>query len=177
MRQEFISLDLQSRQRCERVCWKPSLFGTRDDSQIYSVIGSGKSITGAYFGKGVAVVDLGADSDPIALDPEKKQITVSCAMTFADVQNFLIPNGYMLIGVPSYPGVTIGGCIAGNVHGQNHTKEGCFCESLIQFVLVHPDLGRIVVDRKFEPEIFDLTVISIHQKKKKNNLTSISRLK
>jgi len=158
VRQEFVSLDLQSRETCESVSWEPLLFDAREGSDAYSIVGSGKSITGAYFGKEVTVVGLGQPPGLMELDLQESQISVSCAATIAQVQSHLVSKGYMLTGVPSYPGVTIGGCIAGNVHGQNHFREGCFCESLVQFILIHPNFGRVSVDRESDPELFDLTV-------------------
>ncbi len=158
MRQEFVSLDLQSRETCESAAWEPALFDAREESDTYSIVGSGKSITGAYFGEGVTVVGLGQPPELTELNLQENQLSVSCAATVAQVQSHLVSKGYMLTGVPSYPGVTIGGCIAGNVHGQNHFREGCFCESLIRFTLIHPDLGLVSVDRESYPELFNLTV-------------------
>ena len=157
-KQRFVSLDLQSSQECEGVFGKTRLTEPGPRPEVYSIIGAGKSITGAFFGEGVTVVGLKRDSDLIELDPRKGQIEISGGVTIAQAQNYLIPKGYMLTGVPSYPGVSIGGCIAGNVHGQNHFREGCFSENLIQFVLAHPDHGLVSVGRENYPELFFLTV-------------------
>jgi FAD/FMN-containing dehydrogenase len=121
-------------------------------------MGAGRSITGAFFGKGTSVLQLQEDAPHVELDQEAHCVRVSASATVAHVYNFLIKRGYVLTGLPSYPGVTIGGCIAGNVHGQNHYREGCFGKNVISLSLAHPDLGLRTVSRENEQRLFNLTV-------------------
>jgi FAD/FMN-containing dehydrogenase len=121
-------------------------------------MGAGRSITGAFFGKGTSVLQLQEDAPHVEFDQEAHCVRVSASATVADVSNFLIKKGYVLTGLPSYSGVTIGGCIAGNVHGQNHYREGCFGKNVISLSLGHPDLGLRTVSRETEQRLFNLTV-------------------
>ena len=154
----FRSLDLSSQERCDYWPIHKQFPEGNYGEPPFSVMGAGRSITGAFFGKGTSVLQLQEDTPFVKLNQETHCIRVSGSATVAQVYNFLIRNRYVLTGLPSYPGVTIGGCIAGNVHGQNHYREGCFGRNVVSFSLAHPDRGLRTVSRESEQELFDLTV-------------------
>ena len=121
-------------------------------------MGAGRSITGAFFGRGTSVLQFIELTPCIELDQKAHLVRVSASATVAYVYNFLITKGFILTGLPSYPGVTIGGCIAGNVHGQNHYREGCFGRNVTSLSLAHPNQGVKTISRDNEEKLFNLTV-------------------
>lgn len=154
----FSSLDLQSSQCCHYRTLKQKAPIFFESENFYSVMGGGNSITGAFFGEGTTVLAVEPEVNKIRLDPVLGQVSISSAVSVGEAQSYLASRGFMLTSVPSYPGATIGGCIAGNVHGQNHYKEGCFGEGVIELVLSHPDIGVLTVSREKNSPFFDLTV-------------------
>ena len=157
-KRKFQSLDLSSQERCDYWPIQKRFPEGNYGEPPFSVMGAGRSITGAFFGKGTSVLQLQEETPHVELDQEAHCVRVSASATVADIYNFLIKKGYVLTGLPSYPGVTIGGCIAGNVHGQNHYREGCFGKNVISLSLAHPELGLRTVSRESEQRVFNLTV-------------------
>lgn len=155
----FRSLDLYSEEDCEYgLIEKNDLERSFATESPYAIMGSGRSLVGAYFGKGVRVLQQPNEPPMIELDRQARLLRVSASATVCQVYNFLIDNHYILTGLPSYPGVTIGGCVAANVHGQNHYREGCFVENIIDLTIYHPDFGQGIISRTSDKELFDLTV-------------------
>ena len=114
----FRSLDLYSEEKCEYGLVDPhNLQQLFSNQRRVSVMGAGRSLVGAGFGKGVYVLQQSTEPPCIEFDQEERLLRVSASATVGQVYNLLIAEGFILTGFPSYPGVTIGGCIAANVHG------------------------------------------------------------
>ena len=124
----------------------------------YSIKGSGTSIVGAFFSKTSTVIEVQSKNEIISLDIDKKEIVVRPSITISNLYQVLIPQHLFLTSVPSYPGVSVGGCIAADVHGQNHVKEGCFSNNVKSLMLYHPDKGLIECSDDKNKDIFDLTL-------------------
>ncbi len=124
----------------------------------YSIKGSGTSIVGAFFSKTSTVLEVQSKNEIISLDIDKKEIVVRPSITISNLYQVLIPQHLFLTSVPSYPGVSVGGCIAADVHGQNHVKEGCFSNNVKSLMLYHPDKGLIECSDDKNKDIFDLTL-------------------
>ena len=155
----FRSLD-----RCTSAICEVSNFALDSPSVVqssstpYSAMGSGRSIVAASFRQGVHILKTRAPRQNIYLNSEKTLVTVPAGMTVVELSGQLFPRGLSLNSLPSYPNVTIGGCIATNVHGQNHYREGCFGNQIEELTLFHPDKGVIKLSRDVQPDIFELTI-------------------
>ena len=154
----FCSLDLYSKEVCEFLEVRDNYSDIRSDCAPYSILGSGNSITGASFGHQTTVVHLEPEEPHIDLDLEQNRLSVSASLTVRQIYNYLVEKGYTLTGLPSYPDVTIGGCIAANVHGQNHYREGSFKKNIIDLKIFHPEYGQITISSHDSAKVFDLTV-------------------
>jgi len=119
--------------------------------------GGGYSYAAASFGAGSVVQDLGRFNRLLRFDPTARIIEVEAAVTLADLLTVTSRAGLCLPVQPGYPAITIGGCIAANVHGKNPSREGTFVGSLVDLTLFHPDHGVIRVTRENPPGLFDLT--------------------
>jgi decaprenylphospho-beta-D-ribofuranose 2-oxidase len=78
-------------------------------------------------------------------------------MTLGDLLKLTGPARLWLPVQPGYPAITIGGCIAANVHGKNPAQSGTFRHSVIDVTLFHPAHGTLRVSASKESASFDLT--------------------
>ena len=154
----FYSLDLYSKEVCECFGFSNNYSDIRSGCSPYSIRGSGNSITGASFGHQTTVLYLEPEKSHMDLNPEQNRLSVSASLTVRQIYNYLVEKGYTLTGLPSYPDVTIGGCIAANVHGQNHYREGSFRKNIIDLKIFHPKYGQIIISPHDSTKVFDLTV-------------------
>ena len=154
----FYSLDLYSKEVCEYFGLSKNYSDIRSGCAPYSIRGSGNSITGASFGHQTTVLYLEPEKTHMDLNPEQNRLSVSASLTVRQIYNYLVEKGYTLTGLPSYPDVTIGGCIAANVHGQNHYREGSFRKNIIDLKIFHPKYGQIIISPHDSTKVFDLTV-------------------
>ena len=54
---------------------------------------------------------------------EKRTVTVEAGIMIGELQDFLLPHRLMLPVLPGHPQISVGGCIACNVHGKNTFKN------------------------------------------------------
>jgi len=118
--------------------------------------GSGLSYVPASFGQDVLVRELTHFNRILEFDKEQKTIVVESGITLKKLLEWSFKEKLFLPVQPGYPEITIGGCIAANVHGKNPRKYGSFKEYVIWIELFHPKNGL----RKIEPnsELFDATL-------------------
>jgi len=159
MIKEFTSADLYSSSNCDlKRCKYENIKHCVLDKNKYSIMGSGSSIVGAFFSNNGNVVKVESDKEIINFRKEEGQIDIFSSITLDKLYKYLITYGYYIKSVPSYPGASIGGCIAANVHGQNHYNEGCFANHVVKIKIFHPERGVISLSRDENKEIFFLTI-------------------
>jgi decaprenylphospho-beta-D-ribofuranose 2-oxidase len=159
MERKYKSIDLYSKETCGYLSYD---FSEKDKRKIlddnYSIKGSGTSIVGSYFSKSVKVIETYSSQEIISFDSSNKEIIVRPSMRLSKLYDFLIPHHLFIGSVPSYPSASIGGCIAANVHGQNHIKEGCFSNNILSIKIYHPDKGLLECSSSKNNNLFDLTI-------------------
>jgi decaprenylphospho-beta-D-ribofuranose 2-oxidase len=119
--------------------------------------GGGYSYAAASFGGGSRVVDMRAFDRVLRLDAAARLIEVEAGARLEDVLAITAPRGLYLPVQPGYPAITVGGCLAANVHGKNPHREGTFRRSVLDVTLHHPRTGTMRVDAEHEPGLYDLT--------------------
>lgn len=119
--------------------------------------GGGYSYAAASFGAGSLVLDMTRFDRVLRFEPKNRLVEVEAGMRLEQLLALSAPRGLMLPVQPGYPAITVGGCIAANVHGKNPQREGTFRQSVVNLTLVHPRLGTLRIDRQTEPELFELT--------------------
>jgi decaprenylphospho-beta-D-ribofuranose 2-oxidase len=119
--------------------------------------GGGYSYAAASFGGGSRVVDMRAFDRILRFDEEARLIEVEGGARLEDVLAVTAPRALSLPVQPGYPSITVGGCLAANVHGKNPHREGTFRRSVVGLTLLHPKRGTIRLDQDHEPELLDLT--------------------
>jgi decaprenylphospho-beta-D-ribofuranose 2-oxidase len=119
--------------------------------------GGGYSYAAASFGGGSRVVDMTRFDRVLRFGPATQLIEVEAGMTVGDLLSLTVPHGLWLPAQPGYPRITIGGCIAANVHGKSPVRDGAFVHGVADLTLFHPRHGTLRVDREKAPELFELT--------------------
>jgi decaprenylphospho-beta-D-ribofuranose 2-oxidase len=93
----------------------------------------------------------------LRFDASARLVEVEAGMTLGGLFGLTAPRGLWLPVQPGYPDITIGGCIAANVHGKNPHSEGTFARSVADLKLCHARCGTVRIDRESEPELFEMT--------------------
>jgi len=133
------------------------LLGLAADRKL-AVQGAGLAIVARCFGEASDVINMQRFDRILAFDAVEEAVEVESGCTLTKLHQFLMPRGYWLAVQPGYPDLTIGGCIAGNVHGKNHYRDGCFDRYVVSLKLFHPDHGLVTLSGDRDPEAFELTL-------------------
>ena len=76
-------------------------------------------------------------------DPSQGIVTCESGVTLAEIIEAFLPRGWFPSVTPGTRFISVGGAIAGDVHGKNHHKIGCFSECVLSFDLMLPG-GEVV---------------------------------
>jgi decaprenylphospho-beta-D-ribofuranose 2-oxidase len=93
----------------------------------------------------------------LGFDEESQRIETQAGVTLEAVLSVTGPRNLLLPVQPGYPRITIGGCIAANVHGKNPFLERTFADHVERLTLFHPRHGTFALDRHSSPDLFQLT--------------------
>jgi decaprenylphospho-beta-D-ribofuranose 2-oxidase len=83
-------------------------------------------------------------------------IQVEAGITLDEVLQKIVPMGWFLPVTPGTKFITVGGAVAGDVHGKNHHSEGAFCKYVVQIEVMMADGRREVCGPDHNPELFRL---------------------
>ena len=130
------------------------------ESYDYAVIpyGGGYSYNDISFHKNSTSISSKKFNRILDFNKTKKIIEVESGATLNDIFYFLQAKGFYLKIQPGFPLITIGGCIAGNIHGKNQFRDGNFIKIVQSIQIYNPDLGLIEISRNNNKKLFDLTV-------------------
>ncbi|MDP9195386.1 MAG: FAD-binding oxidoreductase [Pseudomonadota bacterium] len=90
--------------------------------------------------------------------PEEFRITVEAGITLGELYRFLLPRRLCLRVQPGYPDITIGGCIAANVHGKNQYRDGQFIDCIEELDILLANGETVTASRQKNPELFNYTI-------------------
>lgn len=119
--------------------------------------GSGLSYAAVSFGKDVCSISHKSFNRILFFDVSRKEIEVEPGITLNELYNFLIDYDLHLKIQPGYSLISVGGCVACNVHGKNQSTDGNFKDQVIGINLFHPLHGDLYLSRAENSDIFDLT--------------------
>jgi decaprenylphospho-beta-D-ribofuranose 2-oxidase len=119
--------------------------------------GAGLSYAAASFGGNGISVSHAAFDRVTDFDSENRIVEVEAGITLYGLHVFLVSHGLYLPIQPGHGRITVGGCIAADVHGKNHVRDGTFINQVVSLTLVHPAHGILELSREHEPELFRLT--------------------
>jgi hypothetical protein len=120
--------------------------------------GAGLSYCAASGGNNLVSIDLTRFNRILALDEASRLVKVEAGISVGILLQFLIPKGWYFPVLPGYPTITIGGCIANNIHGKSQFNAGNFGNFIAELTLFHPDHGELTCSAKENNELFLLTI-------------------
>jgi len=119
--------------------------------------GAGLSYVAASFGAESVSVSHEMYNRILGFDSKAGLVEVETGMTLLALHEFLSKRGFYLPVLPGYGQITVGGCVAADVHGKNHVRDGTFTDQVAQLQLFHPNHGLMEVSREKEAKLFALT--------------------
>lgn len=103
------------------------------------------------------MVDMRRLDRMLAFDEQAGTLRAEAGLTLADVIKHLLPQGWFPAITPGTQHVTLGGCVASDVHGKNHHHSGSFASCVEGISLIDPMGHETWVDRSTDPELFYAT--------------------
>jgi decaprenylphospho-beta-D-ribofuranose 2-oxidase len=118
--------------------------------------GGGYSYAAASFGEGVVVQQMSAFNRLLEFDGHSK-LRVEAGATLETLIRWAGQRSLILPILPGYPLITVGGCIAADVHGKNPLRDGTFADWVEAFTLFRPGIGFETVTRDRNASLFETT--------------------
>lgn len=115
--------------------------------------GQGRSYGDAAILKSGVVV-LSERLNSLSQIGETGSITAAAGATLDEVLRLAVPKGWFPAVVPGTKHVSVGGCIAADVHGKNHHRDGSFANHVIEFTLRLADGARLTCAPSNNAELF-----------------------
>ncbi|MHB1676027.1 MAG: FAD-binding oxidoreductase [Sulfuriferula sp.] len=78
--------------------------------------------------------------------------------TLAEVLAVIVPQGWFLPVTPGTQWVSLGGCVAADVHGKNHHHDGTFGQHVLELELILADASRVTCSAMQNRDLFWATV-------------------
>ena len=100
------------------------------------------------------VLDLTRLDRYVAFDEAEGLLTCEAGTSLAQILRDFAPRGFLPLVTPGTKFVTVGGCIANDVHGKAHHVDGCFSNSVVSFDLLLADGSVRRCSRDENAELF-----------------------
>ncbi len=94
----------------------------------------------------------------IAFDEATGLLTAEAGLTLAEVLAMFIPRGWFPPVVPGTKWVSLGGCVAADIHGKNHHRDGAFGGHIRELELLQADGNRLRCSPAQNSKVFWATV-------------------
>jgi len=102
-------------------------------------IGMGRSYGDSCLNDNGAVIDMTALNRLISFDEKTGVLFAQAGISLEDILDFSIPRGFFLPVTPGTRYVTLGGAIANDVHGKNHSNAGTIGNFVNEIGLMRTD--------------------------------------
>ncbi len=117
---------------------------TLSEGETILPYGNGRSYGDSCLNTDGALIDTRYLDHMIQFDRERGVVTCESGVFLKDLLTLLIPDGWCLPVLPGTQFVTVGGAIANDVHGKNHSQFGSFGCHVLQFELLRSDGRRLL---------------------------------
>lgn len=124
---------------------------TRVDRAGTIARGLGRSYGDPALNEGHRVIGLAKLDRYVAFDEETGTLTCEAGVSLARIIRDFAPRGWFPLITPGTKFVTVGGCIANDVHGKAHHAQGCFSACVDQMTVLLAS-GEVVVASRSENE-------------------------
>jgi len=143
---------------CDRPEKYNQLFQTIDKASNCIPRGAGLSYCTASSGDGITSIDMTKFNRIIEFNDQRGIIKVEAGIKIGDLIQFIIHKGWNLTVIPGYPSITVGGCVAFNVHGKSQFNIGTFGDHVKELTFYHPKYGEMKCSNNKNKSFFDLTL-------------------
>ena len=92
------------------------------------------------------------------LDADSGILRAEAGVALAEILDVIAPKGWFLPVTPGTKFVSLGGCVAADVHGKNHHHEGSFGDHVIAIELILADGSHVACSPAKDTELFWATV-------------------
>jgi FAD/FMN-containing dehydrogenase len=107
---------------------------------------------------GALVLETARADRVLAFDSERGTLTCEAGLSLAEILRVFLPRGWFPPVTPGTRLVTVGGCVACDVHGKNHHRDGSFGGFVDRLVLQVADGSVVECGPTRERELFLATV-------------------
>lgn len=90
----------------------------------------------------------------IEFDSSTGIILTEAGVTLDRVLQAVVPQGWFLPVTPGTKFITVGGAVAGDVHGKNHHNEGSFCRHVISLEVLQPNGQQVTCSAEVNTELY-----------------------
>lgn len=94
----------------------------------------------------------------LAFDREQGVVRAEAGLTLDDLLSVVVPRGWFPLVTPGTKFVSLGGCVAADVHGKNHHHDGTFSRGVRQLELIRADGTKIPCSAEDSATAFWATV-------------------
>src|ERR1700688_1204279 len=119
--------------------------------------GAGLSYAAASFGTNSVSVDMTSFDRILRFSAKDGLVEVEVGMRIGELFDFLALHGHYLRVQPGHGAISVGGCIAADVHGKNPLRDGTFLSQIESLRLFHPAHGIVDLSNDRNPELFRAT--------------------
>ncbi len=133
-----------------------SELATAQDQQLI-IRGQGRSYGDAAISVNGLVVLSGKTNSLLSLD-EGGLLDAQAGVTLEQILQAFVPRGWFPSVVPGTKFVSLGGCIAADVHGKNHHRDGSFGEYVREFEIILADGSHQTCSPAQNAELFWATL-------------------
>lgn len=120
--------------------------------------GRGRSYGDVCLNNGATLIPTGALDRIIAYDRQAGVLTAEAGMTFSQILEVIVPDGWFTPVTPGTSRLTLGGAVANDVHGKEHATQGTFGRHVAELVLWRSGAGRLVCGPEENAALFRATI-------------------
>lgn len=120
--------------------------------------GQGRSYGDAALNEGGRVVLTERVNRFLAFDREQGIVRAEAGVTLAELLALTVPRGWFPLVTPGTRHVSLGGCVAADVHGKNHHHDGAFSSSVRELELITAGGRRLRCSAQENAAAFQATV-------------------
>jgi FAD/FMN-containing dehydrogenase len=128
----------------------------RASESVQIARGQGRSYGDAALGDTVILTER--VNRMLAFDTVAGTLRAEAGVTLAEVLDVIVPQGWFLPVTPGTRLVSLGGCVAADVHGKNHHHDGAFSQHVIALELILADGAKISCSATENAALFWATV-------------------
>jgi decaprenylphospho-beta-D-ribofuranose 2-oxidase len=144
---------------CESYLSRPERYSQlKIDKGLTIARGLGRSYGDAALNTDQNVVLMERLNRLLAFNPKTGVLQVEAGTSLDDLLQVFVPRGWFLPVTPGTKFVTLGGCLAADVHGKNHHVDGNFSRYVQEIELLTANGSKIRCSPTQQPDLFWATV-------------------